>query len=397
MDAEYCYNLIGGYPMKFYFWTNSADEIGDYDLFCICDEKEKDIIVKHFKSSSAESVSFLDEKKYIYLINTNKKLIAPLTKLSYAFGGQYNAFAPIGNECENFHFELNEYNLILSNEENGLNDCRIKLNELLKLTNEEIKRTKIRFNQSNGKENPIDIFKLNPEQLLKWNYWNSQSYKEGQISIGLVKMNFDEWLLFTVGTITKVKKKKFNSGVACEYKTETKRFGKFFGRVIVKYRKPFQSQFPNAATILDDLEVKQVLPSIFSGFDFPGYDNVSLSFSELEMIINGNFPSYRNALENQQAVYVLTDTNTGNLYVGSATSKSQMLLSRWTGYIKTFHNENKGLKELYASEGEEYFKRYFKFSIIENFNSKVNADFVISRESYWKKVLDTKKHGYNKN
>ncbi len=317
--------------------------------------------------------------------------------MSYAFGGQYNAWVSVGYEYENFIFNLNEYSLVLYNESHKQNCEKIKLNDLLKLTDEEIERTKIRFNQSNGIDNPIEIFKSNPQKLLDWNYWNSQSYKVGQISIGLVKINYDEWLLFTVGTIMKVKNIKFNSGVGCEYKTANERYGQLFGRVIVKYHKKFQSQFPNASTVLEDLEVKEILPSIFSGFDFSGYDNVSLTYYELETILKGNYPSYRNALQNQQAVYVLTDTNTGKLYIGSATSKNQMLLSRWEGYIKTFHNGNEGLKELFETEGENYFKKYFKYSIIENFNSKVNPDFVIDRECYWKKVLDTRNHGYNKN
>ena len=385
--------------MKFYFWTNNGDRVGDYDIFCETNEEEKQIIVKHFNNVMAESVYFEDEsqKKFFYLLNTNKKTITPLSKLSHAFGGQYNAWGPIGYEYENFIFNLNEYSLVLYNENHNQNCEKIKLNDLLKLTDEEIKRTKIRFHQSNGIDNPIEIFKRNPHKLLDWNYWNSQSYKVGQISIGLVKINYEEWLLFTVGTIMKVKNIKSNSGVACEYKTANERYGQLFGRVIVKYHKKFQSQFPNASTVLEDLEVKEILPSIFSGFDFPGYDNVSLTYYELETIIKGNYPSYRNALENQQAVYVLTDTNTGKLYVGSATRKNQMLLSRWQGYIKTFHNGNEGLKELLEIKGENYFKKYFKYSIIENFNSKVNPDFVIDRECYWKKVLDTRNHGYNKN
>ncbi len=385
--------------MKFYFWTNNGDGVGDYDIFCETNETEKQAIVKHFNNAMAESVCFEDkkQKKFFYLLNINKKTITPLSKLSYAFGGQYNVWAPVGYEYENFIFNLNEYSLVLYNENHKQNREKIKLNDLLKLTEEEIARSKIRFNQSNGIDNPIEIFKSNPQKLLDWNYWNSQSYKVGQISIGLVKMNYDEWLLFTVGTIMKVKNMKSNSGVACEYKTANERYGQLFGRVIVKYHKKFQSQFPNASTVLEDLEVKEILPSVFSGFDFPGYDNVSLTYYELETILKGNYPSYRNALENQQAVYVLTDTNTGKLYVGSATSKNQMLLSRWAGYIKTFHNGNEELKELFEIKGENYFKQYFKYSIIENFNSKVNPDFVIDRESYWKKVLDTRNHGYNKN
>lgn len=273
----------------------------------------------------------------------------------------------------------------------------LKLNDLLRLSDEELKHTKVRFHQYNGEDDPIDVFKKNPETLLSWNYWNSQRYKVGQLSIGLVKMNFDEWLLFTIGTIISVKDIPYNSGIGYEYKTENELFGDLFGRVVIKYHKTMKNQFPNAITVMGDFLVKEVLPGVFSGFDFPGYDNVSLSYSELETIIKGNYPSYQNALENQQAVYVLTDTHTGKLYVGSATSKNEMLLARWRGYINTFHNGNDGLKELFEQEGAGYFEKYFRYSILENFNAKVNPDFIRGRETYWKKVLSTKKHGYNKN
>lgn len=273
----------------------------------------------------------------------------------------------------------------------------LKLNDLLNLSDNELENTKVRFNQYNGKNNLIDEFKINPDSLLRSNYWNSQKYRVGQLAIGLVKMNYDEWLLFTIGEITAVKDIPFNTGVGYEYKTKTEQYGDLFGRVIIKYHKSMSSMFPNAKTVMNDLIIKEVLPSIFSGFDFLGYDKVSLTYNELESIIKGKYPSYKNALASQQAVYVLTDTNTGKLYVGSATSKNNMLLSRWKGYIENFHNGNKGLKKLFEQKGAEYFKKYFKYSIIENFNAKVDPDFVLNRESYWKDVLDTKNHGYNEN
>lgn len=273
----------------------------------------------------------------------------------------------------------------------------IKLNDLLRLSDEELEKTKIRFNQHNGEKDPLDVFKNYPDELLKWNYYNSQRYKVGQLSIGLIKLDFDEWLLFTVGEITGIKDIPFNTGEGYYYQTLVERYGQWFGRVIIKYHKTMQSQFPNAKTVIDDLEVKEILPNIYSGFDFPGYDNVSLTYNELKSIISGKYPGYKNALENQQAVYVLTDTNTGKLYIGSATSKDKMLLARWKGYITTYHNGNSKLKVLFKEKGAEYFKKYFKYTIIENFNSKVDAEFVHSREDYWKEVFDTRKHGYNKN
>jgi|BioPla2DNA2_1021312.scaffolds.fasta_scaffold11186_2 predicted GIY-YIG superfamily endonuclease len=278
----------------------------------------------------------------------------------------------------------------------------IKLNDLLKLSPEELVNTKIRFCQHNGEADPIELFKRNPNELLGWHYWNSQKYKPGQLAIGVVKMNPEEWLLFTVGRVIKDLKLP-GPGVGFEYETlgfvkeKGIDYSDYYGRVVISYHKKMMSQFPNANTVIDDFIIKEILPSQFTGFDFPGYENVSLSFSELETIINGNYPSYKNALEHQQAVYVITDKNTGKLYVGSATSKDKQLLARWKGYITTFDNGNTQLRLLYEKEGADYFRKYFQYSIIENFNANVDYDYIIKRESYWKNVLDTRNHGYNKN
>ncbi len=56
-------------------------------------------------------------------------------------------------------------------------------------------------------------------------------------------------------------------------------------------------------------------------------------------------------------------------------------------------NVNKKLKALFEEEGADYFRKYFQYSIIENFNANVDYDYIIKRESYWKNVLDTRNHG----
>ena len=279
-------------------------------------------------------------------------------------------------------------------------DKELKLNDLLNLTEEELSRTKIRLNTYNGEKNPIDDFKNDPQSLLAWNYWNNKPYKEGQISIGLVNMGNDKWLLFTVGEITKILDKPVNSydginGVQVEYNTFEK-YSCLFGRVIIKYHNKTQQLFRNS-NLIYELEVIEILPSVYSGFDFPGYDNVSLSYNELETIVNGNYPSYQNALYNQKAVYLLTDKATGKLYVGSATSENGMLLARWSNYVANGHGGNVDLIALVNEKGFNYIKQNFQYTILENYNSKIDDEYILKRESYWKKVFRSKEFGYNKN
>ncbi|WP_338631727.1 peptide deformylase [Clostridium baratii] len=144
----------------------------------------------------------------------------------------------------------------------------------------------------------------------------------------------------------------------------------------------------------DNLEVAQVLPSIFDGDDFPGYDKVQVSFKQLETIINRGKRDWIAALENQKAVYLITDKSNGKLYVGSATSDKGMLLQRWTAYIYNGHGGNKELVELVKKEGFDYIKDNFQYSILENYNAKVSDNVILERESLEVEYFDRnfKKH-----
>lgn len=273
---------------------------------------------------------------------------------------------------------------------------KLRLNDLLNLTDEELSRTKVRLNTNNGCENPIDIYKENPKRLLNWNYHNNKRYRANQISIGLVDMGNDSYLLFTVGRIVRELEQPVEDGIGVEYET-LQQYSDLFGRVIVSYHNTVQQLFRNADSIIDDLIVKEILPSIYTGFDFPGYQNVYLTYKELSTIVNGNYPSYRKALERQKAVYVQTDRKTGKLYIGSATSDNGMLLARWSSYVVNGHGGNKELKALVESNGFNYIKENFTYAIIENFDEGTPDEYVLKRESYWKEVFDSRRHGYNSN
>lgn len=274
----------------------------------------------------------------------------------------------------------------------------IKLNDLLRLTDDELKKTKIRLNIGNKTiGSPIELFKTNPKKLAEWNFWNNKTYRAGQISIGLIRLYDDKWVLYTVADITKIIELPIGTqGIGCEYK-ERESCKEYFGRVIIRFHNTCQQTFRDAKRIIDQCIVSEILPDVYTGFDFPGYENVKLSYSDLETIVRAKYLSYKNALANQKAVYVITDTHTGKLYVGSATSNNGMLLARWSSYVETGHGGNVKLRKLVDQEGIDYVKKYFQYSIIENYNQKTDDNYVLNRESYWKDVLQTREFGYNDN
>ena len=74
-----------------------------------------------------------------------------------------------------------------------------------------------------------------------------------------------------------------------------------------------------------------------------------------------------------------------------------MLWKRWSDYVTTGHGGNVKLEELIRQNGKDYAEKYFQYSILENYNFKVDDSFIIERESWWKETLQSRKWGYNDN
>jgi hypothetical protein len=268
---------------------------------------------------------------------------------------------------------------------------KILLNEILRI--DDIDNVKIRFNlMFQGVWDPLEFFKNGDiETMLNGQYWNystKKSFKEGQITIGFIRLNEkDLWLLFHIGKVTK--DLNILNGVGYEYKTLSE-YEKYFGRLIVKFKNKAQTMIRLATSVIDECEVVQILPDTFNNDIFPGYDKVNISWHELARIITKE--SWKTALQNQKGVYLITDISNGKMYVGSAYGEN-MILGRWKSYVETGHGGNKDLKKLTF----DYIKNNFKYSILDIFKSSVDDQVIIERESWWKKVLLTREYGYNNN
>lgn len=132
---------------------------------------------------------------------------------------------------------------------------------------------------------------------------------------------------------------------------------------------------------------------------FPGYHNVRLRHGELQRIINNDEPNWKDALSSVKGVYVITDLSSGRLYVGSASGEANGLWQRWSNYaqVKNLTGGNRELEDMKIDLGDAHLIDNFQYSILEIFDPKTSSATILQREAFWKRALDSRLHGMNRN
>jgi len=280
----------------------------------------------------------------------------------------------------------------------------IMLNDILHLGGKEIDNSRIELNMTAGRYGKayIDRWLALPAEakesgISDCSYWgwygNKRNFCPGQWVFSFAKMSSEEWLLISAAEIAEVPE----GGRAKVNILE--RYKSLFGRLIIKHYKGHTREryVFKMSNRIGDCEVKEILPCVYSGEKFEGYDNVYLPFYRLKQVFNGEImPTYRDALEKITGVYCLTDRHTGKLYIGSATGEDGVA-QRWGSYLNSKHGGNVKLIELHKKEGAEYFEEHFTFTVLEYFGLSYDPERVKQREQYWKRCFDTIKNGYNDN
>ena len=281
----------------------------------------------------------------------------------------------------------------------------ILLNQILNLSEDEIQNSKIEFNMTEGSggDSYIDIWLEHSDKdksagkCFECSYWgwygNKRNFYPGNIVFSFIRLETNEWLLISVAEIIDVPENSRASVKIC------KKYASLFGRLIIQCEKgnTFSRYVFNLSNYLDNAVVKEILPCLYSGDTFEGYDNVNLPYRKLDDIFKGKIlPSYYEALQKVLGVYCLTDTNTGKLYIGSATG-SRGVAQRWGNYLDSKHGGNAKLIKKKKKKGAEYFEKYFTFTLLEYFSLSYDPEKIKEREQYWKHCLNTIEHGYNDN
>lgn len=253
---------------------------------------------------------------------------------------------------------------------------------------------KIHFAVWDGATKPLDVFVESKDEWHNWNSWRGKNNRFSRKYIFSLMRFYhqpDKWLF---GGIFEVKTRQKGA----HYNTELLDKGReYIGRLLVHHHGP---GVPGSAFYLEryysQLTVSQIFDKPYSGEKFCGYENIDHDFHILETIFKTGKNDWKAALENIKGVYVIVDKNNGKMYVGSAYGESG-IWSRWACYIGTGHGWNDELTIIIDSEGIDYARKNFKFTLLEYRAMKTDDKVIIEREQYWKRVLLSGTYGYNKN
>ena len=130
--------------------------------------------------------------------------------------------------------------------------------------------------------------------------------------------------------------------------------------------------------------------------EFPGYQDFILSFDELERIVENSEANriWHVMLGAVAGLYLITDTKTGQQYVGSAYGQ-RGVLGRWREYAGTGHGGNALLRKLI--EDNAGYRRNLRFTLLRTLPKVLTNREVIQYERLYKDKLGTRAHGLNLN
>lgn len=167
------------------------------------------------------------------------------------------------------------------------------------------------------------------------------------------------------------------------------------GRLVISFERTGRQSYLVAENWFSELKVSELRPERMTIKEFPGYRNAHLSRDELVLIAGQDIQSWRAALSSVAGVYLIADSLSGKLYVGSASGEGG-IWERWKAYAATGHGGNVELRQLLQKEGRER-AAAFRLSILEIADIHECGEDILSRESHWKRVLLSREHGLNSN
>ena len=275
----------------------------------------------------------------------------------------------------------------------------MKLFEILQLKKPDLapEQCKLHLAVWNGQQDPLNVFLEG--RFEEWQRWQGKQHFRRPYIVALIRLpEAHKWIF--AGTHRSLGCQWVNSPKPPHYAYQTKMVPEteeLTGRLVVRYEKTCRQSYLNAEKWANDLAVEEMRPEPMTIGEFPGYNHVLITKQQLDTLVRRQNPSWRAALKNVPGIYLIADTKTGRLYVGSATSEDG-IWQRWQDYSRTGHGGNKLLRKLLNEKNADY-ANHFQFSILETGNMYSTRDEILARETHWKQILCSRDRqgGYNAN
>jgi hypothetical protein len=127
---------------------------------------------------------------------------------------------------------------------------------------------------------------------------------------------------------------------------------------------------------------------------FKNFDDVVLSYGELQEIFKHEYKDWKSPLSSTNAIYLILDKKTGDQYIGS-TYGADGIWQRWSNYAKNGNGGNKLLKKL--TENDKIYANNFQWSILTTLSKTITKDEAIAVENKYKEKLGSRSFGLNEN
>ena len=241
---------------------------------------------------------------------------------------------------------------------------------------------------------PLDEFVAGKENWLGWNQWRGNKNdwtREFVFSLMEFNPKTDAWLFGGVFRVLGRHNEYYELEEINDYK-------KHVGRLILSFHR-YQGMRGRAYFLekyFHNFELSEILPSQYSGENFPGFENLKHDFDTLEPIFKSERNDWKAALSSVKGVYLISDKHNGKQYIGSAYG-IMGIWSRWASYIGTGHGWNDDLTALIDKKTIKYARNNFRFSLLEVMSMSISDETILDRESHWKNVILTREFGYNQN
>ncbi len=270
---------------------------------------------------------------------------------------------------------------------------QIKLTDLIQLAGVDLDDFKIHCATGT---NPTPLEAFFNGTFRQWQEHQNQKNFQCKRILSLIHLGGTRWLFCGAYEVLGVAPGKWKPTTCYMYSTrEMNELDHLTGRAVVEFNKTFRASYLSGKKFADQLSVVALRDQRMTIGDFPGFNSVLLSHTMLGTVTRESNPSWRAALSNVAGVYLITDTSTGQQYVGS-TYGGEGIWQRWMAYASTGHGGNSELRALLKKGGIEH-TRFFQFTLLEVCAINSSDDYIIGRETHWKKALMSREFGLNKN